>query len=124
MNDVKPYSRATLKRHVSYIVGFLISLGLTILSYWLVTEGILPKTALLYTVVTLAVVQLIVQLVFFLHIGQGKGARWKLVTFIFAIMFVFILVIGSIWIMNNLNYNMMQMTPDQEKQYMQNNEGI
>lgn len=124
MNNERPYSRDTLKRHLSYIVGFIISLGLTVLAYWLVTNGILPKTALIATIVTLAVAQLAVQLIFFLHIGEEKGARWKLVTFAFALIVVVIVVGGSIWIMNNLNYNMMKMTPAQEKQYMQDNEGI
>jgi len=63
-----------------------------------------------------------VQMVFFLHIG--RGSRWKLLTFIFTIIVVGIVVIGSIWIMHNLNYNMMDMSPDEQRQYMSEHEGI
>jgi len=67
-------------------------------------------------------VQLIVQMVFFLHIG--RGSHWKAVTFVFTAIFVLIVVVGTIWIMNNLNYNMMDMSPTEMQQYMEHNEGI
>jgi cytochrome o ubiquinol oxidase operon protein cyoD len=70
----------------------------------------------------IAVVQLIVQMVFFLHLGSGS--RWKLVTFYFTLLVVVIVVIGTIWIMNNLDYNMMRMNPEQMEEYMRNNQGI
>ncbi len=111
-------------RLTSYIVGFISSIALTLAAYYVVVNRAFGKGALIYKIVALAVVQLIVQVVFFLHIGQEKGTRWKLVTFIFAVLVVLIIVIGSLWIMHNLDYNMMKMTPDQEKIYMQNHEGI
>jgi cytochrome o ubiquinol oxidase operon protein cyoD len=70
----------------------------------------------------IAVVQLVIQAVFFLHIG--RGSRLKLVTFVFAILIVLIVVVGSIWIMNNLDYGMMKMSPDQMNVYMKQHEGI
>jgi cytochrome o ubiquinol oxidase operon protein cyoD len=73
-------------------------------------------------VMIIAVIQLVVQLVFFLHLGQGN--RWKTITFVFAGLVVLIVVVGSIWIMHNLDYNMMHMSPDQMVQYMKENEGI
>ena len=77
---------------------------------------------LVYIVLGVAVLQLVVQLVFFLHIGRGSAL--KAVTFAFAILVVLIVVVGSIWIMNNLNYSMMRMSPDQMQLYMHHNEGI
>ena len=109
-------------KYISYVIGFVLSLITTLVSYFLVVNNVLPKEALMYTVMAIAVVQLVIQLIFFLHLG--RGSRWKLVTFIFAILIVLIVVIGSIWIMNNLDYNMMHMSPDQMDEYMKANEGI
>ena len=109
-------------KYISYFIGFILSVITTVLAYYLVVNGILPKQGLIYVVMGIAVVQLVVQLVFFLHIG--RGSRWKLITFLFAVLVVLIVVVGSIWIMNNLDYNMMHMTPEQMDTYMTNNEGI
>lgn len=108
--------------YISYVVGFVLSILTTLLAYFFVVNNLWPKETLVYVVLTIAVVQLIVQMVFFLHIG--RGSRWKLLTFIFSVLIVGIVVVGSIWIMNNLNYNMMDMSPDEMRQYMSENEGI
>lgn len=109
-------------RYVSYIVGFVLSVIMTLLAYFIVVSGLWSTQMIVIFVLTLAVVQLVVQVVFFLHIG--RGSRWKLLTFIFTILVVAIVVVGSIWIMDNLNYNMMHMSPDEIKRYMSENEGI
>jgi cytochrome o ubiquinol oxidase operon protein cyoD len=114
-----PHSPA---RHVSYIVGFVLSIATTLLAYLFVVNELLPKQALIYAVVGIAVVQLFVQLVFFLHLG--RGSRWKLATFAFALIVVLVVVVGSLWIMHNLDYNMMHMSPVEMMQYMNDNEGI
>ncbi len=108
--------------YLSYVVGFVLSVLTTLLAYFIVVHDLWSKEVLVYVVLAIAVVQLIVQVVFFLHIG--RGSRWKLATFLFTVLVVGIVVVGSIWIMNNLNYNMMDMSPDQMKQYMIENEGI
>jgi cytochrome o ubiquinol oxidase operon protein cyoD len=109
-------------RYISYVVGFVLSVATTLLAYFFVVNDLWPKETMIYIVMGIAVVQLIVQLVFFLHLGRGN--RWKLLTFVFAGLVVLIVVIGSIWIMHNLDYNMMHMSPDQMNQYMSENEGI
>lgn len=108
--------------YISYVIGFGLSVITTVVAYLLVVHAVWPKEALVYCVLGLAVVQLIVQVVFFLHIG--RGSHWKLITFLFTILVVGVVVVGSVWIMNNLNYNMMDMSPDQMRQYMSENEGI
>lgn len=108
--------------YISYVVGFVLSVFTTLLAYFFVVNNLWPKEVLVYVVLAIAVVQLVVQVVFFLHIG--RGSRWKLLTFIFTILIVGIVVVGSIWIMENLNYNMMTMSPDEMRQYMSENEGI
>jgi cytochrome o ubiquinol oxidase operon protein cyoD len=111
-------------RVISYIVGFVLSVVSTLLAYLLVVNHVWPMSMLIIIIAVLAVVQLVVQLIFFLHLGDEKGPRWKLVTIVFAIIVVGILVVGSLWIMDNLNYNMMQFTPAQQNQYLKDNEGI
>ena len=106
----------------SYVIGFILSVVATVIAYLLVVNEIWPKEMLIYIVMGIAVVQLVIQAVFFLHIG--RGSRLKVVTFAFAILVVLIVVIGSLWITKNLNYNMMQMTPEQMQLYMLQNEGI
>jgi cytochrome o ubiquinol oxidase operon protein cyoD len=110
--------------YISYVVGFVLSIATTLLAYFFVVNEVWPKEALVYIVMAIAVVQLIVQLVFFLHLGRGKGRRWKVLTFLFAFLVVLVVVIGSLWIMHHLDYNMMHMSPDEMNQYMRDNEGI
>ena len=49
-----------------------------------------------------AVAQLVVQLFFFLHLGRGQDAGWNISIFVFAILIISILMIGTLWIMHNL----------------------
>lgn len=106
----------------SYVVGFILSVFTTLLAYFFVVNNLWPKEVLMYIVMGIAVVQLVIQMVFFLHIG--RGSRWKLLTFVFTVLIVAIVVVGTIWIMENLNYNMMDMSPNEMRQYMTEHEGI
>lgn len=106
----------------SYVIGFVLSILTTLLAYFAVVNKLWSTRVLVFVVLGVALVQLVVQMVFFLHIG--RGSRWKTITFIFTILVVLIVVIGSIWIMDNLNYNMMDMSPNEMEQYMRENEGI
>lgn len=108
----------SLKRQVTqYIIGFIAALSLTLLAFWLVMSRMVDGAGLVAILVILAVIQLTVQLVFFLHIGNEAKPRWNLTALIFMIIMLVIIVAGSLWIMNNLNYNMM-MTPEQMEDYM------
>jgi cytochrome o ubiquinol oxidase operon protein cyoD len=49
---------------------------------------------------------LLVQLIFFLHLGRGSNVRWNILVLSFASLVVIIIVTGSLWIMNNLDYHM------------------
>lgn len=106
----------------SYVIGFVLSIVTTLLAYFLVVNKVFPTDVLVYVILGIAVVQLIVQVVYFLHVGRGGG--WRLMTFVFTIFVVAILVVGSVWIMNNLDENMMHMSPDEQRQYMHENQGI
>ncbi len=96
----------------SYITGFIISLSFTFSAYGLVVAHLNTghrwpgDHVLLPIIIVLALAQFIVQLVYFLHLGVEPRPRWKLLVFGFMTLVVAILVFGSLWIMNNLKYNM------------------
>ncbi len=105
----------------SYIVGFVSSVVLTLIAYLLViSHRYTDRSTIVAAIIGLALVQFIVQIVFFLHLGKETKPRWKLFVFLFMVMVVLILVFGSLWIMNNLNY---RMTPQQMDQYMNDQGG-
>ncbi len=91
----------------SYIVGFILSILLTIIPYYLVVNHGLAHDVTILAIVGLGVLQLLVQLVFFLHLNTSSEQRWNLMTFVFTVLILAIIVIGSLWIMWNLDYNMM-----------------
>lgn len=120
-HEINQRQHSTAK-YKSYIIGFLLSIITTVVAYALVVNNVWSTDKLTYVILAIAVVQLAVQMVFFLHLGQGS--RWKAATFYFTLLVVLIIVIGTIWIMNNLDYNMMHMSPDEMKAYMHKNQGI
>ena len=86
----------------------ILSILLTIIPYALVVNHLLIGDSLIIAVIILGIVQLLVQLIFFLHLSSHPSQRWNLITFSFTVLIVVILVIGSLWIMYNMNYNMME----------------
>jgi cytochrome o ubiquinol oxidase subunit IV len=102
-----------------YLIGFLSSLVLTLAAYLTVTHHTLTRRLLIASVAALALIQAVVQLVFFLHLGDETKPRWRLTVLLFMLMVVGILVFGSLWIMYNLNYHQ---TPQQIYKYL-NNQG-
>lgn len=107
--------RATIFK---YIAGFILSLATTFAAYILAVHGELDGVKLTVLLGVLALGQMLVQLVFFLHINDEVGPRWKLLSFVFMAHILFIVVAGSLWIMHHLNYNMMRMTPEQKNEQM------
>ncbi len=88
----------------TYTAGFVLSLILTVGAYAAVRDHVASGWALIFVLAGLAVTQLLVQLVFFLHLGRESKPRWNLTVLLFAVMVVGIVVFGSLWIMRNLNY--------------------
>jgi cytochrome o ubiquinol oxidase operon protein cyoD len=95
----------------SYIAGFVLSLMLTLTAYLLVLRhvnshhSILSHGTLVFMLVGLALTQLIVQLIFFLHLDRESKPHWNMTVLLFAVTVVVIIVFGSLWIMDNLNYH-------------------
>lgn len=91
----------------SYIIGFVLSILLTFLAYFLVVQGKMEGFNPYVLLGILASLQFIVQLIFFLHLASEEKPRWNLQSFVFTFISVVILVVGSLWVMYSLDYNMM-----------------
>lgn len=91
----------------SYITGFILSIVLTLAAYFLAVESVLTGWALDLAIALLAIAQALVQLILFLNLTREAKPRWNLIIFLFMVLIVFIVVFGSLWIMNNLKYNLM-----------------
>lgn len=113
----------TKKPYLVYVVGFVLSVILTLLAYTTVVAGAFSYQATVAWILVFAVVQLFVQLIFFLHLGREAKPRWRIVVLAFGILVVAILVFGSLWIMDNLNYSMMH-SPDAADHYMHRESGF
>lgn len=91
----------------SYLIGFLLSILLTLVAYFIVVEHVFSSGILVSTIIGLGIVQMFIQLLFFLHLGQEPKPYWNSQLFLFMLTILVILVIGSLWIMENLKYNVM-----------------
>lgn len=91
----------------AYAIGFILCIVLTAASFGLVMMDVLSGKELIYTLIGLAIVQAIVQAIFFLHLGQEDKPRWETASFSFMVAVLLIIAIGSLWVMNDLNERMM-----------------
>lgn len=103
--------------HVSYkgyLTGFILSVILTAIPFWLVMGKVLPspKTTGLI-ILGFAAVQMVVHMVYFLHMNAKVEGGWSLLALLFTIAIVVIMLAGSVWVMYHMNANMMPM-PDPE----------
>ena len=71
----------------------------------------------------LALLQFTVQMIYFLHLGHESRPRWKLGVFGMMLVVVLIIVFGSLWIMNSLNYRM-HTNPNQINKYLRSQDGL
>ncbi|MDR3526740.1 MAG: cytochrome o ubiquinol oxidase subunit IV [Rhizomicrobium sp.] len=91
----------------SYLIGFALAVILTAIPFGLVMSHVMPAAAVIPVVVGLGLVQIVVHLVFFLHMNASSGQLWNNAAFVFTLVIVGILLLGSLWIMYHLNMNMM-----------------
>lgn len=92
----------------SYLIGFGLSVVLTAIPFWLVMTGALGSNqATVLTVMAFAVAQIIVHMVFFLHMNARSEGGWTMMALIFTLIVVVIALSGSLWVMYHLNANMM-----------------
>jgi cytochrome o ubiquinol oxidase operon protein cyoD len=91
----------------SYVIGIVLSLVLTLASFGAVMTHVVPRGFGLATIVVLCVAQLVVQLVYFLHIGTSRDQRTNVGIFGCTVFLIAIIVGLSLWVMHNANENMM-----------------
>ncbi len=115
------------KRHL-YIAGYILSLVLTIAAYAISVNNVVASLPLFIAVIMgLAGIQMVVQLIFFLHINHEKKPRLNLFVMLFTALVIITVIVGSLWIMINLNYlhhHGQELSPDQTNQYIQKDESI
>jgi cytochrome o ubiquinol oxidase subunit IV len=105
----------------SYVIGFILSLIFTIIPYYLVVNKVLTGNTLLVTILGIAVLQMFIQIFFFLHLGRGPKPFYNVV-FFFATAGLIVVVVGaSLFIMNNLYRNM---SPGEVTRKLAQKEGI
>lgn len=87
--------------------GFVLSLIFLIASYVLVAGRLFENAILMPAILIFAGLQAIVQLIWFMHLGIEDKPRWNLISFLFLVGIIIVVIGGSIWIMYNLDYNVM-----------------
>jgi cytochrome o ubiquinol oxidase operon protein cyoD len=95
-----------------YVIGFVLSVILTAIPFWLVMEGPLSNGATAAIILAFAAIQMIVHMIFFLHMNGKSEGGWTMMALIFTIIIVVITFSGSLWVMYHLNHNMMPMPHD------------
>ena len=90
-----------------YTIGLVLAVLLTATSFWVANTSLLWGPGVSMGLVVLAIAQMGVHLVFFLHITTGPDNTNNVLALAFGLLIVFLVVAGSIVIMNNLNDNMM-----------------
>ncbi len=101
-----------------YTIGLLLAAILTATSFWVVNTSVLWGPGAFLGLAVLAVAQMGIHLVFFLHVTSGPEQTNNVLALAFGVLIVFLVVAGSLWIMSDLNANMM-MSPEIMDMHMQ-----
>jgi len=90
-----------------YVIGFILSVVLTAIPFWLVMERPFAAGPTAALIVGFAVLQIIVHMVYFLHMNARSEGGWTMIALIFTLIVVAIALAGSMWVMHHLDTNMM-----------------
>ncbi|MBR0648383.1 cytochrome o ubiquinol oxidase subunit IV [Roseomonas terrae] len=99
-----------------YLIGFFLSVVLTAIPFWLVMARPLAPGPTAVLIVAFAVVQIIVHMVYFLHMNARSEGGWTMIALIFTLIVVAIALAGSMWVMHHLDTNMMPMPHEVSRQ--------
>ncbi|MEX3932269.1 cytochrome o ubiquinol oxidase subunit IV [Paraburkholderia phymatum] len=91
----------------SYTIGFVLSVILTAAAFGVVLTGALTGTQAIYAIAGLGLVQIIVHVIFFLHMNGSSSQRWNLTAFAYTVLTAVIVIGGTLWVMHNVSMNMM-----------------
>jgi cytochrome o ubiquinol oxidase operon protein cyoD len=91
-----------------YMIGFMASVFLTAIPFWLVMGDVFSSNnATIVVILCFALVQILVHMVYFLHMNFHSEGGWNMLSLIFTMVLLFITLAGSIWVMYHMNVNMM-----------------
>lgn len=92
----------------SYLIGFVLAAILTALAFWLVMGHVFDDASTTGLILLgLGAIQIVVHMIYFLHMNTQSEGGWSMLALIFTVMLVFITLSGSLWVMYHLNHNMM-----------------
>jgi cytochrome o ubiquinol oxidase operon protein cyoD len=100
----QPHSNI-LSEVVAYVIGLGLALLLTGVSFWVASTSVLWGPGVAVGLVVLAIAQMGIHLVFFLHITSGPDNTNNVLALAFGVLIVFLVMIGTIWIMAHMNMN-------------------
>jgi cytochrome o ubiquinol oxidase operon protein cyoD len=106
----QPHSNI-LSETIAYVIGLGLALLLTGISFWVASTAVLWGPGVATGLVVLAIAQMGIHLVFFLHITTGPDNTNNVLALAFGVLIVFLVMIGTIWIMAHMNANM-TVSPD------------
>jgi len=98
------HAPSTLK---GYATGFILSVILTAIPFWLVMTHQLAPGTTKFVILGFAAVQVVVHMVYFLHMNSKSEGGWNMMALILTAILLFIVLTGSIWVMYHMNANMM-----------------
>jgi cytochrome o ubiquinol oxidase operon protein cyoD len=93
-----------------YLLGLLLASGLTVATFYVADSTLVWREAIPIALIVLAIAQMGVHLVFFLHITTGPESTNNVLALAFGLLIVFLLLAGSLFIMTNLDHNMVPMS--------------
>lgn len=91
----------------SYVAGLILSIVLTAIPFGAVMSGAFETTTTVMIIVATAVLQILVQLVMFMHMNTKSDEGWNFMSFVFTVTILALVVGGSLWIMHHLHLNVM-----------------
>lgn len=99
----------------SYMIGFILSVILTAIPFWLVMGDVIEnRTTTVLLIMIFGVIQVFVHMIYFLHMNTKSQGGWTFMSLLFTLVVVMITLVGSMWVMYNMNKNMMpNMTMEQ-----------
>jgi cytochrome o ubiquinol oxidase operon protein cyoD len=103
----------SVRREVGgYVTGLVVAVVLTIASFWVTGTDFIYGPALAVALLVLAVAQMGIHLIFFLHVTTDPDNTNNVMALAFGVLIVCLVVFGSIWVMTHMNQNMMPMSMD------------
>ena len=100
---------ATLR---GYVTGFVLSVILTAIPFWLVMNKVIAGSGTtMLVILAFGAVQIVVHMVYFLHMSPKSEGGWSMLALIFTMVLVVIALSGSLWVMFHLQSNLMPPSP-------------